>query len=105
MAERNSHQIWLWRLGVPALLLAVSAMMASDDAHGVGVAQVMKAKSLPPATVAVIDPETGTSSGSSGDIRLEVGDVILFRFAFAPVPMSNRNFSPLPSSTNQQVAA
>ncbi len=47
----------------------------------------MTAKSLPQATVDVIDPESGTSSGTSGsDVNIAVGDIILFRFAFTPVP-------------------
>ena len=58
-----------------------------EQARGDGVAQVMTSKSLPEATVAVIDPESGTSTGTSGsDVRIAVGDIILFKFAFTPVP-------------------
>lgn len=70
-------------------LLALCGMAAvlGSDAHGVGIAEVMKAKSLPEATVQVVDPESGTSTGGgNSDVRLAVGDIILFRFAFSPVP-------------------
>ena len=47
----------------------------------------MTAKSLPPATVELIDPESGTSSGGgSSDIRIAVGDVVLFRFMYFTSP-------------------
>ncbi|HUQ07579.1 MAG TPA: vWA domain-containing protein [Kofleriaceae bacterium] len=56
-------------------------------AHGDGVAQVMTSKSLTQATVDVIDPESGTSSGTGGsDVRLAVGDIISFKFKYTPVP-------------------
>jgi hypothetical protein len=68
---------------IAAALLVARAPAARAD----GVAQVMTSKSLPAATVAVIDPESGTSSGTAGsDVRVAVGDIILFRFAFTPVP-------------------
>jgi MYXO-CTERM domain-containing protein len=68
-------------------LFALCATMWRGDAHGDGVAQVLTSKSLPPATVAVIDPESGSSSGTSGaDVNIAVGDIILFRFSFTPVP-------------------
>jgi MYXO-CTERM domain-containing protein/uncharacterized repeat protein (TIGR01451 family) len=52
-----------------------------------GVAQVLTSKSIPPATVAVIDPETGTSSGGgTTDVKVGAGDIILFRFKYFPVP-------------------
>ena len=52
-----------------------------------GVAQVLTNKTLPPATVALIDPETGTSSGGgTTDVKVGPGDVILFRFKYFPVP-------------------
>ncbi|MCZ7687232.1 MAG: hypothetical protein M5U28_54255 [Sandaracinaceae bacterium] len=60
-------------------------MASSAEAGGVGL--VTTAKTIPPATVAVIDPESGTSSGSgTTDVRIAVGDVILFRFRYFPVP-------------------
>ena len=68
-----------------AATFAMCVLLASD-AFGDGVAQIFTANSLPEATVAVIDPESGTSTGSGGEVRLDVGDVILFRVAFAPVP-------------------
>jgi hypothetical protein len=64
------------------------AALVEGDVSGFGMAQVIEAKSLPQATVAVIDPESGTSSGTGSlfGVKLEVGDIILFRFAFTPVP-------------------
>jgi hypothetical protein len=71
----------------PLLALICGLALFTSDARGEGVAQVMTSKSLPEATVAVIDPETGTSSGGSGsDVKLAIGDIILFRFEFTPVP-------------------
>ncbi|MBX3250310.1 MAG: VWA domain-containing protein [Myxococcales bacterium] len=73
----------LWtRAVVVACLLATAS-----GARGDGVGLVMVAKSIPEATIAVIDPESGTSSGTgTTDVRVSPGDVILFRFNFFPVP-------------------
>ncbi len=61
--------------------------VALRHARGDGVAQVMTSKSLTQATVDVIDPESGTSTGTGGsDVRVAVGDIISFRFRFTPVP-------------------
>ena len=49
-------------LGLLAAVVAVVATAARARADGV--AQVMTSKSLPAATVAVIDPESGTSQGT-----------------------------------------
>jgi MYXO-CTERM domain-containing protein len=75
-----------------AVILAAAAALPSD-VRGFGIAVVLNSKSLPEATVAVIDPESGTSSGTAGsDVNIAAGDIILFRFAFAPVPdKSNRS--------------
>ena len=63
------------------------SLFVAGTAQGAGVGLVTTAKTLPPATVAVIDPESGTSSGGgSSDVRLAVGDVILFRFRYMPAP-------------------
>ncbi|HUH04698.1 MAG TPA: MopE-related protein [Kofleriaceae bacterium] len=74
--------------GAIAASLTVTVLsLESEDAGSAGIATVMTAKSLPEATIAVIDPESGTSSGTSGsDVNISVGDIILFRFAFSPVP-------------------
>ena len=67
--------------------IAMAVGLGGQPALGDGVGVVLNSKSLPAATVAVIDPESGTSSGGSGsDVRIAVGDIILFRFAFAAVP-------------------
>ena len=66
------------------LALIVSA---AGRARADGVAQVLTNKTLPAATVALIDPESGTSSGGgTTDVKVAVGDVILFRFKYFPVP-------------------
>ncbi len=52
-----------------------------------GVAPVLVSKSITAATVALIDPESGSSSGTAGsDTKIAVGDVISFRFKYFPVP-------------------
>jgi MYXO-CTERM domain-containing protein len=69
-----------------AALVSIAAFIGRD-ALGEGVVQVQTSKSIPAATVAVIDPENGTSSGTAGqDVLLAAGDIILFRFNFTPVP-------------------
>ena len=75
------------RLAVSSIVAVVLSFGIASDAFGDGVGLVTVNKSIPASTVAVIDPESGTSSGgSSTDIRLAVGDVISFRFTFFPVP-------------------
>jgi hypothetical protein len=74
------------RAGSWTFSLAFVALLAST-ARGDGVGLVTTAKTLPPATIAVIDPESGTSSGTgTTDVRISAGDIILFRFSFFPVP-------------------
>ncbi len=71
-----------------ALLCVVSGFtLLATTARGDGVAFVMTSKSIPEATIAVIDPESGTSAGGgTTDVRVGAGDVILFRFNYFPVP-------------------
>ncbi len=73
-----------------ALLLALVATSAVSvhSANAQAVAGLMVSKSIPPATIAVIDPESGTSSGGSAgtDLRLAPGDVILFRLNYIAMP-------------------
>jgi hypothetical protein len=70
------------------ILLALVPATALAD----GVANIMTAKTIPASTVAVIDPETGSSSGgSSGDVKYAVGDIISFRFRYFPVPDKKSN--------------
>ena len=76
------------RLAIYALGFCVCLALAGV-AWGDSVVQFMTAKSLPDATVDVIDPESGTSSGTTGsDVNIAVGDIILFRFAVASAPAS-----------------
>src|SRR5689334_13325366 len=70
-----------------AAVVFVGVMIAGGRPRADGVAQVLTSKSLPPATVALIDPESGTSSGGgTTDVKVGVGDVVLFRFKYFPVP-------------------
>jgi MYXO-CTERM domain-containing protein len=73
----------VWQHGLVAV--AVS-LLCTSDVMGDAAMQVMKAKNLSAATIEVIDPESGTSTGSGGDVRIATGDVILFRFAYTSVP-------------------
>ncbi|RMH43477.1 MAG: DUF11 domain-containing protein, partial [Deltaproteobacteria bacterium] len=80
MTERQRHT-WF-----AAVLYAGSALVAAN-ARGDSVAQVQTSKRITAETVALIDPESGTSTGGgSSEVRLAVGDVITFRFQFTPVP-------------------
>jgi len=77
----------LARLGSSSAIIVALSMFITSDARGDGVAQVMTSKSIPQATVAVIDPESGTSAGGgTTDVRLAPGDIILFQFNYYPVP-------------------
>src|SRR5687767_4647051 len=68
------------------LLLALFAGIGSH-ARGDGVANVLTSKAIPQATVDVIDPESGTSSGGgTTDVRVASGDIILFTFNYTGVP-------------------
>ena len=50
---------------------------------GDGVAQVLTNKTLPPATVALIDPETGTSSGGgTTDVKVAPGEELAYDYAY-----------------------
>ncbi|WP_236518652.1 MopE-related protein [Sandaracinus amylolyticus] len=62
--------------------------MHVGHAYGEGIAALMVSKSIPESTVAVIDPESGTSSGGSTgtDVRIAPGDVILFRINYFGMP-------------------
>jgi hypothetical protein len=51
----------LLRVG-SSTLAAFLAILVASTARGDGVGVITVAKTLPPATVAVIDPESGTSS-------------------------------------------
>jgi len=85
---RNRLSPTLWRVVAAAGVITMAATLV-PDARGDSVVQFMTAKSLPDATVAVIDPESGTSSGTSGsDVNLAVGDIILFKFSVASAPAS-----------------
>src|SRR5688572_55628 len=72
------------RLFIPLLVLPPAAALAD------GVAQILTAKSIPASTIAVIDPESGTSEGGAGtDVKYAVGDILSFRFRYFPVPDNN----------------
>jgi hypothetical protein len=68
-----------------SLLLAVTLLGFARTADGQAIAQVVTSRSLPAATLEVIDPVNGTSPGTSSYVRLAVGDIILWRTSFTPV--------------------
>ncbi len=87
-AKRTPLRYTLLRVVGVLAVVAMAGRLVSD-ARGDSVVQFMTAKSLPDATVDVIDPESGTSTGTSGsDVNLAVGDIILFRFAVGSAPAS-----------------
>ena len=70
------------RLALVLVGLAAGQALAAD-----GQAPVLVSKSLTAATVALVDPESGASSGTAGsDTKIAVGDIISFRFKYFPVP-------------------
>ena len=71
-----------------SLLVALfGCAMLTTTAHGDGVANIFTSKSLPPATIAVIDPEGGTSGGAgTTDVNVGAGDIIYFRLNTFSVP-------------------
>jgi MYXO-CTERM domain-containing protein len=82
---RTQYRTLFRALGVVGLVGLAGKLVT--DARGDSAVQFMTAKSLPDATVAVIDPESGTSSGTEGqDVNLAVGDIILFKFTVASAP-------------------
>jgi MYXO-CTERM domain-containing protein len=59
----------------------------SGDVGGKGIVSVMTKATLPEATLSVIDPEGGTSTGTVGsEVNLAQGDIIVFRYEFTPAP-------------------
>jgi uncharacterized repeat protein (TIGR01451 family)/MYXO-CTERM domain-containing protein len=84
-SSRTGARAATTRVGAVLALAAVAGSGGQSRADGV--AQVLSNKTLPAATVALIDPETGTSTGSgTTDVKVSVGDIILFRFKYFPVP-------------------
>ncbi len=71
-------------------LVILACMLFAGVTWAGSVVQFFTAKSLPQATIDVIDPESGTSSGTSGsDVNIANGDIILFKFAVAGAPASS----------------
>lgn len=68
-----------------AAILVWDLLAGSARADNVG--QIQTGKRISAATVAVIDPESGTSSGGgTTDVRVAPGDILTFVFTFTPVP-------------------
>ncbi len=68
------------------MVAGLSLVCMTDQAQGKGTAAIMTSKSIPESTVAVIDPETGTSTGgASDDVKIAIDDIIVFRFNYTPV--------------------
>ncbi len=77
---------WLRRC-LPLLAPWLGLLWPAGEARGDGVPQITTSKSIPEATVSVIDPESGTSSGGgTTDVNVGPGDIILFRIHFAALP-------------------
>jgi len=69
------------------LLAALAAVALPADVAADGVAQLLTSKSIPEATIAVIDPEGGGGGGNlNTDVNVVPGDIILFQFNYAAVP-------------------
>jgi MYXO-CTERM domain-containing protein len=85
MNKRTMRSKLVRGAAVGAALLGLGTLFTSD-ALGEGVVYIETSKSLPAATVAVIDPEGGGAVGGSSDVNLFAGDIILFQFNFTPVP-------------------
>ena len=68
------------------LIALLGCATLTTTAHGDGVGNIMTSKSLPPATVAVIDPEGGGSSSGTTDVNVAAGDIIYFRLNTFAVP-------------------
>ena len=69
------------------LFALIGCAFLTTTAHGDGVANIMTSKSLPPATIAVVDPEGGSSGGSgTTDVNVGAGDIIYFRLNTFAVP-------------------
>ncbi|HEV8325282.1 MAG TPA: hypothetical protein VG389_26965 [Myxococcota bacterium] len=67
--------------------LALGVVLAAGNALADSVAQLQIYKRLTAETIALIDPQGGTSmGGASTDVMYAVGDVLTFRIAFTPVP-------------------
>ena len=78
------------KLSVKALMtltLLGFLLLIGRESRGDGIAQLTTAKSIPQATIAVIDPESGSSTGGGNtDVKVAAGDIILFRIHFVSVP-------------------
>src|SRR5688500_5268223 len=83
----RSRTLTMFRGVTPALFVLCFAGFCATTAQGDGIAALMVSKSIPDATVALIDPESGTSmGGGTTDVRVAVGDVILFRLNYFAMP-------------------
>jgi len=79
------------RFGAPTaasvMTALITALVATPARGADGVAPIMTNKSISAATVSVIDPETGSSSGGgTTDVNVGPGDIILFRMTVTAVP-------------------
>ncbi|HEY3351654.1 MAG TPA: vWA domain-containing protein, partial [Polyangia bacterium] len=65
-------------------ILALTSLLVTAGAQA-QIGNVLTAKTIPQATVDLIDPESGTSTGNSTtDVKVAVGDIIQFRFVYLP---------------------
>jgi uncharacterized repeat protein (TIGR01451 family) len=70
--------------------LIIIGSLATPAQGADGVVPIMTNKSIPEATVSVIDPESGTSSGGgTTDVNVGPGDIILFQMTFTAIPQNS----------------
>ena len=75
------------RLLAATVAAGALALVAPGRGHAQGVTPVLTSVRITDATLSLIDPESGASSGTVGsDTKIAVGDVISFRMKYFPVP-------------------
>ncbi|MFH2007737.1 MAG: hypothetical protein ABI333_14220, partial [bacterium] len=83
----NRRHVGLGSRAAALMLAVLTTVVLTTPAQGEGVAPIITSKSIPEATVSVIDPESGSSSGGgTTDVNVGPGDIILFQMTLTAVP-------------------